>query len=138
MQQNHGIFQDIVLYVDDLLVTGICTTSIGSIKSSLHSEFAMTDLGLLGQFLGLEIEQSERGIMLSKKKYASKMLSKFNVAECRAAKYPFLSGIKLHEFGNSPLVDFTLYRQLVGSLLSLTHKRPNLSYVVSVVARHIH
>ena len=39
----------------------------------------------------------------------------------------------MHEFGNSPLVDFTLYTQLVGSLLYLTHTRSDLSYFVSVV-----
>ena len=60
------------------------------------------------------------------------------MAEFKAAKSPFLFGIKLHEFGNSPMVDITLYRQLVGSLLYLTHTRPDLSYVVSVVARHMH
>ena len=41
------------------------------------------------------------------------------MAECKAAKSPFLSGIKMHEFGNSPLVDITLYGKLVGILLYL-------------------
>ena len=93
----------------------------------------MTDLELIRQFLGLEIEKSERGIMLSQPKYASDLLSNFNMAECKASKSPFLSGIKLHEFGNSPLVDFTLCRQLVGSLFYITHTRLDLSYVLSVV-----
>ena len=96
----------------------------------------MTDLGLLKNFLGLEIEKNERDIKMSQPHYASDVLKKFNMAECNASKSPFLSGIKMHEFGNSPLVDFTLYRQLVGSLLYLTHTRPDLSYVVSVVATY--
>ena len=54
------------------------------------------------------------------------------------SKSPFLSGIKMHEFGNSPMVDITLYKQLLGSLLYLTHTKPDLSYAVSVVARHMH
>ena len=56
------LLQLIVLYVDDLLFTGICTKYIGSIKSSLHNEYSMTDLGLLKQFLGLEIEKYDAGI----------------------------------------------------------------------------
>ena len=88
----------------------------------------MTDLGLLRQFFGLEIEQSERAIMISQPQYASDLPKKFNMAECKATKSPFLSGIKLFEFGNSPLVDITLYRKLVGNLLYLTHTRPDLSY----------
>ena len=59
------------------------------------------------------------------------------MSDCKASKSPFLFGIKLHEFGNSSLVDFTLYRNLVGSLLYLTNTRPDLYYVVSVVARHM-
>ena len=54
------------------------------------------------------------------------------------AKCPFLFGIKLGEFGDSPLVDCSLYKQLVGSLLYLTHTRPDLSYDVSVLARYMH
>jgi hypothetical protein len=50
---------------------------------------------------------------------------------------PFQSGVKLVATCTSPKVDATLYRQLVGSLLYLTHTRPNLSFVVSPVARYI-
>ena len=66
LQKNDGILQVFCFYVYDLLITGSCTTSIGSIKSSLHSEFGMTDLGLLRKFVGLEIEKRERGIMSTK------------------------------------------------------------------------
>jgi hypothetical protein len=37
----------------------------------------------------------------------------------------------------SPKVDATLYHQLVGSLLYLTHTRPDLSFVVGLVARYM-
>ena len=98
----------------------------------------MTDLGLLRQFLGLEIEQNERGIKMSQPQYDPDLIKNFNMVECKASKSPFLSGIKMHEFGNSPLVDITLYRKLVGSLLYLTRTRPDLSYAVSAVARNMH
>ena len=138
LQQNDVNLQVIVLYVDDLLIIGCCKNSIGQIKNSLHSEFAMTDLGLLRQFLGLEIEKNGKGIMLSQPQYASDLLNNFNMDECKASNSPFLSSIKLHEFGNSPMVDITLYRKLVGNLLYLTHTRPDLSYAVSAIERHMH
>ena len=63
--QKTGVnFQVIVLYVYDILIIGSFTNLIGQIKGSLHSEFAMTDLGLLRQFLGLGIEQNGKGIMM--------------------------------------------------------------------------
>ena len=51
----------ILLYVYAILITGIFIVDIGSIKSSLHNAFSMTDLGLLKQFLGLENEQFDAG-----------------------------------------------------------------------------
>jgi hypothetical protein len=49
----------IVLYVDDLLIIGSSVYSIAAVKSALHDRFAMTDMGLLHYFLGLEIIQSK-------------------------------------------------------------------------------
>ena len=54
-----------MLYVDDIFITRSFIDDIGSIKSSLHSEFSMTDLGSLKQFLGLEIEKSDVGIKVN-------------------------------------------------------------------------
>ena len=71
--------------------------------------------------LGLEIEQNYDGIMVTQSKYISYMLFKFNMAECKAAPFPFLSGISLEEGKNTPPMDCTIYRQLMGSLLFLTH-----------------
>ena len=80
----------IVFHVDYILITGSCIDDIGSIKSSLHSEFSMTDLGLLKQFLGLEIEQSDAGIKESQSKYDIYLLLKFKMDECKESKCPFL------------------------------------------------
>jgi hypothetical protein len=55
--------------------------------------------------------------------------------DCKSALTPFLSGVKLEDGRETPLVDNTLYRQLVGSLLYLTHSRPDLSYAVGTVSR---
>ena len=70
----------------------------------------MTDLGLLRQFLGLEIEKYEERIKVIQPKYGADLLLKFKMVECKATKCPFLLGIKLGEFGESPLVDNSLYR----------------------------
>ena len=58
----HGSLMIIILYVDDLLITGSSKKEIGSLKDTMNHAFSMTNLGLLSQFLGLEIAQSQHGI----------------------------------------------------------------------------
>ena len=81
----------IILYVDDLLITGSTVASISVIKTALHNAFEMSDLGLLKQFLRLEIEKNSDGIMVTQSKYISDLLFKFNMAEFRPSPFPFLS-----------------------------------------------
>ena len=55
----------ILLYVDDILITGSTLALIAFIKTVLHDAFEMSDLGMLRQFLGLEITQDYDGIMVT-------------------------------------------------------------------------
>ena len=132
----HGYLMIIVLYLDDLLITGSSKKDIASLKDAMNHAFSMTDLGLLSQFLGLEIAQSQHGIKLHQSKYALDFLNKFNLKYCKPSKTPFLSGVKLEEIGSSPMVNNTLYRQLIGCLLYLKHTRSDLYYAVSVAQPH--
>ena len=101
----------------------------------MNHAFSMTDLGLLSQLLGLEIAQTKKGIKLHQSKYALDLLNKFNMKDCKPSKTPFLSGVELDEADSSPMVNNTLYRQLIGCLLYLTHTQPDIYYVVSVASR---
>ena len=70
-------------------------------------------------------------------KYALDLLNKFRMKDCKARKIPFLSGVKLEEVDSSPMVNNTLYSQLIGCLLYLTHNRPDICYAVSVASRYM-
>eukprot|EP00253_Pinus_taeda_P014745 PITA_14745 len=86
------------------------------------------------KLLGLVL-QSKEGISLSQSKYACDLLRHFHMEDCKLAPSPFQSGVKLSITCTSPEIDATLYYQLVGKLLYLTHTRPNLSFVVGLVAQ---
>jgi hypothetical protein len=60
----------LVLYVNDLLITGCSTSAIAVVKRILHDKILMMDMGPLHFFLGLEISQDASGIKLSQAKYA--------------------------------------------------------------------
>jgi hypothetical protein len=125
------------LYVDDIILTGSDSKILSHVKTSLKKKFEMTYLGFLHYFLGLQVFQTNEGIFLSHSKYACDLLRHFHRDDCKPTPSPFQSGVKLSATFKSPEVDATLYHQLVGSLLYLTHTRPDLSFVVGLVARYM-
>jgi hypothetical protein len=57
------------------------------------------------------------------------------MTDYKSSLNPFLSRVRLEDGGETPLVDFTLYQKIVGSLLYLTQSKPDLSYAVGPVSR---
>ena len=104
---NHFII--LVLYVDDLILTGSDPKLITHVKSSLTQNFEMSDLGHLYYFLGLQVLQTKEGIFLSQSKYACDLLRCFHMEDCKLAPYPFQSGVKLSATCTYLEVDATLY-----------------------------
>jgi hypothetical protein len=107
------------------------------VKTNLKKKFEMTDLGFLHYFLSLQVFQTNEVIFLSHSKYACDLLRRFHMDDCKPTPSPFQSGVKLSATFTSPEVDATLYHQLVGSLLYLIHTRPDISFVVGLVARYM-
>eukprot|EP00253_Pinus_taeda_P031177 PITA_31177 len=68
MLRTHDSLLILVLYVDDLLITGNSASTIVAVKRTLHDRFLMMDMGPLHFFLGLEISQDATGIKLSQAK----------------------------------------------------------------------
>ena len=57
--------------------------------------------------------------------------------DCKPRKTPFRFGVKLEEASSNPLVNNTLYRQLIGCFIYLTHTRIEIYYAVSVASRQM-
>lgn len=54
----------VVVYVDDLLVTGSTIKLIEAFKEEMSTKFEMSDLGKLTYYLGIKVYQHEGGIVL--------------------------------------------------------------------------
>ena len=106
-------------------------------KKKLVEEFEMKDLGLMHYFLGLEVWQSSEGIFLNQGKYAVEILKRFNMLECKALATPMDSNLKFLTDDSSELVDVTLYRQIIGSLMYLTTTRPDICFVVNTLSQYL-
>ena len=98
----------LVLYVDDLLITGNSTSALAAIKRILHDRFLMTYMGPLHLFLSLEISHDASGIKLSHAKYARYLLERFHMIDYKSAPTPFLSRVKLEDGRDTPLAYSTL------------------------------
>lgn len=57
----------LLVYVDDIIITGASQQGITYLKSQLSQEFKLKDLGNLGYFLGLDITHSQKCIMVSQR-----------------------------------------------------------------------
>jgi hypothetical protein len=124
----------LVLYVDDLILTSSDSKILNHVKTILKKKFEMTNLGFLHYFLGLQVLQTNEGIFLSQSKYACDLIHLFQMDDCKPSPSPFQSGFNITATCTSPKVDSTPYYQLVGSLLYLTHTRPDISFVVGIFA----
>jgi Reverse transcriptase (RNA-dependent DNA polymerase) len=58
----------ILIYVDDIIITGNNLEEIKNVKRKLKENFDIKDLGLLKYFLGIEIAHSPKGLFISQKK----------------------------------------------------------------------
>jgi hypothetical protein len=125
----------ILLYVDDMIITGDDISGIRALQSFLSQNFEMKDLGTLSYFLGLEVTSSTDGYYLSQAKYASDLLSRVGLTDSKTTSSPLETNVKLLATDGEPLSDATLYRQLVGSLIYLTVTRPDIAYVVHLVSQ---
>ncbi|CAN1262375.1 Retrovirus-related Pol polyprotein from transposon RE1 [Linum perenne] len=127
----------VLVYVDDLIVTGDDTQFISSFINNLDVAFALKDLGSLHQFLGLEISQYGRELHLTQTHYISEILLKAHMNSASAMSTPADPQTRLTRHGE-PFSDSTLYRQVVGSLQYATITRPDITYAVNRVCQYMH
>ena len=123
----------ILLYVDDMIITGDDLSGIRDLQHFLSQNFEMKDLGQLNYFLGLEVTSGSDGYYLSQAKYASDLLSKAGLTDSKTCTSPLEPNVKLLATDGESLPDATLYIQLVGSLIYITVTRPDISYAVHFV-----
>lgn len=125
----------LLVYVDDILLTGSCPQLIAQLKHHLHTTFRTKDLGPLQQYLGVQFDRTPTGLHMHQREYALSILRQFGMEACSPSTTPLPEGIVLSKDSTTPSVDATLYRMLVGKLLFLTKTRPDLTHAVSVVSR---
>ncbi|KAM7479031.1 hypothetical protein LguiA_027244 [Lonicera macranthoides] len=124
----------ILLYVDDMIITGDNNDEITHLRDDLSIRFEMKNLGEAQCFLGLEVEKSD-GYFVSQKRYATSLLNRFGLGDSKAMSTPMEPCLKLQKIEGKLLEDGRKFRQLVGSLFYLTITRPDIAYSVGVMSQ---
>jgi hypothetical protein len=133
----------LLLYVDDLFLTEE-ENIITECKKRFALKFEMKYLGLMHYFLGLEVWQSPERIFLNQGKYIVEILKRFDMLECKSMNTPMEAKLKLLADTSSELIDATLYKQIIGSLMCLMNTRPDICFSMNtliqflVEPRHVH
>lgn len=127
----------VVVYVDDIIVTGSNTTTILDLKAHLHKVFSIKNLGQLHFFLCIEVCYINQGIVLSQRKFTKELLQDCNLDLSKQAKTPLPPNFKLFTNVGDFYLDPLFYRCLVGKLNFLTNTRSNLSFAVQTLSQFL-
>ncbi|KAK3002439.1 hypothetical protein RJ639_020957 [Escallonia herrerae] len=129
------VFLSVLVYVDDLILTGNNSTACSSFKKYLNDCFKLKDLGPLKYFLGIEAARGPCGLFLSQRKYALDILSESGLSASKPAAFPTEQNHGLALAGGPILSDPGPYRRLIGRLVYLTITRPDICYAVHVLSQ---
>ncbi|GKD45908.1 retrovirus-related pol polyprotein from transposon TNT 1-94 [Tanacetum coccineum] len=124
------------IYVDDIIFASTNTAMCNEFANQMTTKFKMSMMGQMSFFLGLQISQSPRGIFINQSKYASEIVKKYGMLTSDSVDTPMAEKSKLDEDLQGKLIDATLYRSMIGSLMYLTSSRPDLIYAVCLCARY--
>jgi hypothetical protein len=135
VKRKAGLHVVVLLYVDDMIITGNDEGEVARLRGELSIRFEMKDLGELSHFLGLEVEGLKDGYFVSQTGYAGKLIEKFGVKEGKYCSTPLDANFKLRRDDGKILPDPRKFRALVGSLIYLTITRPDIAFAVGLVSR---
>lgn len=133
--QQPGVTLYLLVYVDDIIVTGSSCTKLSKLIITLAARFSLKDLGCLSYFLGVEVIPSAAGMFLSQRKYITDLLHKSGMADAKPASTPLSASVPLLKDSGDLLPSPTEYRALVGSLQYLTLTRPDIAFSTNKLAQ---
>ena len=126
LSSSGGYFVSVLIYVDDVIITGNDSTKITKLKQYLDAQFHIKDLGKLKYFLGIEVARSPVGIALSQWKYVLDILAECGLTGCKPVAFPMEQQHKLSLDLGDVCTDLGEYRRLIGRLLYLTITHPDI------------
>ncbi|KAG8489227.1 hypothetical protein CXB51_017298 [Gossypium anomalum] len=111
IRQTGSQFMYVLVYVDDIIVTGPDSYGIDQYVKALDENFSLKDLGPLHYFLGIE---------------------------SKASPMPMVTTSRLSDHDGEPTTDEHLFRSIVGALQYVVITRPDIAFSVNKVCQYMH
>ncbi|XP_026439733.1 uncharacterized protein LOC113338554 [Papaver somniferum] len=127
----------VLVYVDDIIITGNNDLAINQLKHKLEAKFSLKNLGRLQYFLGIEVSRSPKGIFLGQRKYILDIVQDAGFLGAKPAASPMEQHLKLLPDSGHPIPDPSVYRRLIGRLLYLQVTRPDITYSVNYLSQFL-
>jgi hypothetical protein len=126
----------VLVYVDDIIFGSNNVSLVKWFAYAMQYELEMSMIGELPFFLGLQNTQKSERIFLSQEKYLREMLKRFQMEDSKPMSTPMVTKCKLSKDDESPDVDQSSYRSMIGSLLYIIASHPDIMHVVGLVERY--
>ncbi|KAG8481655.1 hypothetical protein CXB51_026498 [Gossypium anomalum] len=127
---DHIIY--VLVYMDDIVITGSSVDKINCFVQMLHNQFALKDMGELHYFLRIEVSQSSSGSLhLCQRKYIRELLARSSMTNAKSVHTLMITYSLLSKDEGEPLADPTDYRSIVGALQYIILTRPDIAYAVN-------
>ncbi|PNY08247.1 pentatricopeptide repeat-containing protein mitochondrial-like [Trifolium pratense] len=133
--QKDNVQLVVLVYVDDLIVSGNDSTAIHQFKLYLNRCFHTKDLGRLKYFLGVEVARSLSGIFLCQRKYASDIITETSLLGAKPAPLPIEQKHRLALLGAklAPLhIDQNYLIVFIPCLSSCNNQKKNIGMLLCV------
>nr|GEV91763.1 uncharacterized mitochondrial protein AtMg00810-like [Tanacetum cinerariifolium] len=124
------------IYVDDIIFGSTDPRFATLFSDLMKSRFEMSMMGEMTFFLGLQVNQSPRGIFIKQPNYVNEILKKYGLNSCDIIGNPMDIKDKLDLDQIGTPVDVTKYRSMIGALMYLTSSRPYIVHATCVCARY--
>jgi hypothetical protein len=125
----------LLLYVDDMYLTGDHQEKLDWLRQRFTTTYKMTDLELLHHSLGLEFLHSPTGITITQRSYVQHILRAASLESCNPARTPMLENLHLTTETGTPSADVTQYQRLIGQCHFLLQTHPDIQYAVNILSR---
>ncbi|GKB16350.1 putative ribonuclease H-like domain-containing protein, partial [Tanacetum coccineum] len=135
IKRHKGHILLVQIYVDDINFRSTKKELCDEFEKLMKDKFQMSSMGELTFFLGLQVQQKNKGIFISQDKYVHDILRKFNYSNVKSASTPTDLEKPLVQDGDAAEVDEHLYRSMIGSLMYLTTSRQDIMFQVCACAR---